>query len=332
MRHQRSKASAAAQTVAVMVAVLTNACGGDGPPTMNPPPPPPPTRTVAKASPSGDGQTGVVQTALANPLRVLVTDGGAPEAGVSVTWGGSGTAASFSPSSSITDASGIAQTTWTLPRQAGAPSASATVSGAGGSPVSFTATANPGPPAALTKLDGDDQVGGVSSAADGPLRVTVADQYGNGLSGQTVTWSVTSGTATLGQGSTTTSAAGIASNALTFGGTTGPITVTATAAGLGTVTFNAVAGVLVNVQSVNTFSPVSVTVNAGDYVVWKWTTGAVSHTVTPDPPGTEPPSSGAPQNFPASHVHQFTTPGTYDYHCEVHGAPGVGMIGTVIVQ
>ncbi len=48
---------------------------------------------------------------------------------------------------------------------------------------------------------------------------------------------------------------------------------------------------------------------------------------------TQPIRSGNP--VPGPNVYQFTfnTPGTYQYFCEIHGAPGgVGMSGTVVVQ
>jgi plastocyanin len=57
----------------------------------------------------------------------------------------------------------------------------------------------------------------------------------------------------------------------------------------------------------------------------------VQHNVVPD--GTEPASSGAPRNGPATYQYTFNTPGTYRYYCSVHGGPGgVSMSGTIIVQ
>ena len=68
---------------------------------------------------------------------------------------------------------------------------------------------------------------------------------------------------------------------------------------------------------------------AGGTVTWTWTnTGNVPHSVE---------SEGAP-NFTSSDIltgggstHQatFSTPGTYQYDCAVHGA---AMSGTIVVQ
>lgn len=96
---------------------------------------------------SGNAQAGPTSAALANPLVVLVTDSlGNPVSGATVAWSTSG--GSLSPASSITNASGLASTTWTLGATGGAQSASASVSPL--SPASFTATANL-PPAAYSK-------------------------------------------------------------------------------------------------------------------------------------------------------------------------------------
>ena len=96
--------------------------------------------TVAKsATNSGDAQAGTAGQALANPLRVSVTDGGVVQSGVTVTWA-TASGGSLSPATSTTDASGFAVTSWTLGAGGGAQTATASVSGAGGSPVTFTAT------------------------------------------------------------------------------------------------------------------------------------------------------------------------------------------------
>jgi hypothetical protein len=96
--------------------------------------------TIAMApAGSGNGQTGPPGQALPDQLRVLVTLDGEPQEKVTVTW--STTGGSVAPTSVATDAEGISATTWTLGPTAGAQIAQATLEGATGSPVSFSATA-----------------------------------------------------------------------------------------------------------------------------------------------------------------------------------------------
>jgi plastocyanin len=93
---------------------------------------------------SGDAQTGPVSEALPNDLRIVVTRDGSPQPGVTVTW--STASGSLTPTSGPTDDGGIAASTWTLGPTAGAQTAQATVAGATGSPVTFSATATGGAP------------------------------------------------------------------------------------------------------------------------------------------------------------------------------------------
>jgi len=121
------------------VAVLTGGCssdnGGD-----------PVTLSVAKtATNSGDAQTGAAGAVLPNPLRVVVSDGGILQSGVTVTWA-TASGGSLTPASGTTDASGVSAATWTLGAGGGTQTATASVSGATGSPVTFTAS----PPAIPT--------------------------------------------------------------------------------------------------------------------------------------------------------------------------------------
>jgi hypothetical protein len=99
-------------------------------------------RIEKTATASGDSQTGTVGAALPNVLRVQAIFGLAVVQGDTVTWAASGTGASVSPTKSVTDAGGIATTSWTLGRTVGAQTATATL---GGAVVTFTATATPGP-------------------------------------------------------------------------------------------------------------------------------------------------------------------------------------------
>ena len=153
-------------------------------------PPPPPALVAARAPISGNAQTGTVGQPLASPIRVLVTRDGAPEPGATVTWAATGTGASIAPPSGVTDAAGLAQATWTLPQAAGARTATAAVADASGSPVSFSATANPGPATQLNRTGGNGQSGSINVALPTPLQVTAVDQFGNGVAGVGIAWQV----------------------------------------------------------------------------------------------------------------------------------------------
>lgn len=120
--------------VALLLAFVLSACGD----STEPPPGPTPAAIMAF-----DGNNQQVQSAsvLPQPLRVRVTDGEAqPVAGITVTWSVVTGGGSVSPTSSVTDATGLAATTFTLGSHAGAQTAQAAVTGLAGSPVVFTAS------------------------------------------------------------------------------------------------------------------------------------------------------------------------------------------------
>jgi plastocyanin len=71
-----------------------------------------------------------------------------------------------------------------------------------------------------------------------------------------------------------------------------------------------------------TFTPETVTIQAGDTVVW--TNAGGIHTVTGD--GADP-FCGA--GYATTCSNTFTTAGTFPYHCVFHQS--IGMVGTVIV-
>lgn len=319
----------------VVVAALAG-CGGDNGEPNGPNNPDP--LVLAKApAPNGDGQTGTVGIVLAAEVRVRVTRGGAPEAGVTVNWTAAGTGAAATPASEATDADGIAGIAWTLPHTAGAASLTATVTGANGSPVNFTATANAAAAASLELAGGNNQTGDVDAALPAALQVRAEDEFGNPVSGVTVNWAVTAGGGSVDPATSTTAATGIASAAFTLGPDAGANTATATATGLtgSPVTFNATGEENVPTPTSDVavgndfFSPEDIVITAGTEVTWTWTnTGGTSHSVQ---------STGTP-SFTSSAILtgngqkysvQFDTPGVYTYQCAVHGA---AMSGSVTVQ
>lgn len=130
--------------VALFGALLTASCGDSTDPGQEP---------VAIALLDGDGQDGSVGTALADPLRVVVTDAeGGAVPGVAVAWAVLTGGGAITPTST-TDAAGVAEATFTLGPASGAHMASASVAGLIGSPVEFSAVASaivPPPPGEIT--------------------------------------------------------------------------------------------------------------------------------------------------------------------------------------
>jgi len=98
-----------------------------------------------------------------------------------------------------------------------------------------------GTSATIAIMSGNHQTGPVGQRLSSDLAIRVTDASGSGVRHQDVTWTVTSGSAVLGSSSTRTNPHGNTSNSLTLGSTTGPVTVTASAGSLGSVTFQATA-------------------------------------------------------------------------------------------
>lgn len=82
------------------------------------------------------------------------------------------------------------------------------------------------------------------------------------------------------------------------------------------------------------FTPYTVTITAGEMVVWNNVQGF--HNVRSDEVDDKNNplfTSGAPNTSNWTFEHTFDTAGVYRYYCEPHGAPGgLGMSGVVIVE
>lgn len=162
---------------------LALACGGTDPAA---PAAVPATLTVV----AGATQTDTVAQLLAGHLDVLVRDAdGAPVPGVVVRYAADG--GTLSSPTARTRPSGRASTSWTLPERAGTYSVTAMVDGL--APVTFRATAIPSYPSRLRPLSGDGQVGEEGKPLDEVVVVQVTDDYGNGVEGMTVGFSLAPG-------------------------------------------------------------------------------------------------------------------------------------------
>lgn len=296
-----------------------------------------PSTSIAKSgAPNGDAQTATVATALTDSIRVLVQEDGTPKAGATVAWSTT-SGGSLSPASSITDAAGLAASRWTLGQTSGGQTARATLAGATGSPITFNATGNPGAVTAFTKTGGDNQSGSTNSAFADPLSVKVADQFGNGVGSVTVDWAVQSGTVTLGGGATSvTSGAGIATKSVVGGAAVGGAVVRAST--------TSVAGTNLDFSLTVTLPPVAVAVGNFFFRSGKNTTQnpAVDTSVVGQPVrwsvsgGHTVRSLGSPSFTSSGNLSTgdtytiiFSTPGTYEYDCAIHGA--AVMNGRVVV-
>jgi plastocyanin len=220
--------------IAATLALGAGACGSE--PQTQPQGP----LAIEKApSKDGDEQTQVAGETLSSPLRVLVTRNDVAVPGSSVRW--TTDDGSFDDATTVADANGIASGVWTLSDEVGDQTAQASIQGADGSPLTFTAHA--------------------------------ITQPGGGGGGETTVVTVS-----------------------------GP--------------------------PLNQFNPSTVTITAGETVIWRWAGGAVGHNVRPDD-GNVPTGELDLFDAPHSYSYTFTEPGTYTYHCAAHGP---AMSGTVIVE
>jgi len=189
---------------------------------------------------SGDGQTTEVGTAVTSAPVVRVLDSaGNPVPGVAVVFSIASGGGSVSGSSPITDATGTAAVGgWTLGSSPGTNTLHATLEAL--TPVVFTATALPGPPTQLDKIAGDGQTANVGTPVGVAPTVRISDALGNPIAGVGVTFAVTGGAGSIAGPNPTTGADGRASlGSWTLGPNVGANSVSAAAAGLTPVTFDA---------------------------------------------------------------------------------------------
>ena len=272
--------------------------------------------------------TDTVDAIKAESLTVLVTNQTAtPVPGVMVTWGSSGGA--VSATSVATNAAGLSKVRYTYGTAAGNQTATATVTGLVGSPVTITLTATAGTAVSLAKTAGDN--GTAPPSTQVTYTVQSRDSHGNPKGGVTVDWEASTGGGSITPAQNITAANGNASAQRTLGAGTGDQTAKAIAAGLATpdtVTFTTTAAIVTTVQVANnSFTPKDITIPVNTVVTWQWQTVTSVHNVTfaATPPG-------APANIPDRSAvgtvsRTFNNAGTFNYQCTNHP----GMTGSVTV-
>lgn len=184
----------------------------------------------------------VAGTAVSPAPSVIIRDqSGNPFAGEQVTFSVLSGGGTITGASAVTSASGVAAVgEWTLGTTAGPNVLSAS---SGSLSVSFNATGIAGPTASLTVSAGDNQIAVAGSVAPITPAVLVKDANGNGKAGVTVTFAVGAGGGSVTGATATSNAAGIAAvGSWKLGAVPATNTLVATASGVPSVTFSAIAG------------------------------------------------------------------------------------------
>jgi hypothetical protein len=185
---------------------------------------------------TGNNQTAAPGTKLPQSLTVLVTDQfGNPLSGSSVTFSDNSAGGTFaSPNPVVTGANGIASQTYTLPASNSTVTIDATAAGIA-SPAVFTENSVASAATTMVITGGNNQFGTPGSQLSQSLTVLVTDQYGNPLSGESVTFSDNGAGGTFGNTNPVlTGANGVATQSYTLPASPRTITIDATAAGIST--------------------------------------------------------------------------------------------------
>ncbi|HEU4560435.1 MAG TPA: Ig-like domain-containing protein [Longimicrobium sp.] len=200
---------------------------------------------------SGDAQTDTAGDALPQKLVIRVVDAdGDPVRKQAVRFQaleGSGSAGG----GAITNGQGQAEATWTLGTKAGPQRVeAAAVDPSNGQVIAadtFTATAVPGAPTMIDRVNDQARSVAVNDTIADSLTVVLRDKYQNPVPGVTVAWAVTAGGGSVSPASVVTGANGLAKTRWIVGPTVGVQTVSATAGAL-TTTFQASVGPRVPVR------------------------------------------------------------------------------------
>jgi hypothetical protein len=179
---------------------------------------------------SGDDQSALVGTELANPLVVQVLDDQQnPIPNRPVTWVIGDGGGSVNPENTTTDAQGFANTRWTLGPVAGANSVNAVVSGVG--QATFSAIGTAGAPSASSSEVSASPTTISAGGGTSTVTVTVRDATSNPVAGASVTITASGSGNSISPASAPTNAAGVAT--FTFSSTVAEAKIiTATAGGV----------------------------------------------------------------------------------------------------
>jgi adhesin/invasin len=186
---------------------------------------------------SGGAQTATVGTTLPSPVVVQLNDAYNNRVpGVAVTFSDGGAFGTFSPTTPVnTDVMGLASVNYTLPTRVSSVTITATAASLS-LHVSEKATA--GPPQTMAYISGNKQTASTNTLLPVALAVAVRDQYGNPISGVTVTFSDGGAGGTLSSATAVTGNNGKASVTYTTPPNVGKVTITASSPPLTPVLFN----------------------------------------------------------------------------------------------
>lgn len=177
-------------------------------------------------------QSAIVGSTLQVAAKVTLDNQPAPN--VTVTWSAASGNGVPTQATSVSDANGIVTNTWRISDTARVNVL--TVAIAGSSSANFQATGLSGPAMNLVRVTKDSSA--TVSGASTLLTVRATDKGGNPVPGVSITWTATGGSLTLSQ--STTGSGGNADVVFTAGSLGAPptvYTVTAAAAGIGSVSF-----------------------------------------------------------------------------------------------
>ena len=185
---------------------------------------------AATTKTAGDAQAATVNTAVAAVPTLRVADQfGNPVESVTVTFSIGSGGGSLNGATKKTDGAGLAAVgSWTLGKVSGANTLTATAASLPA--ATFSATGDPDAADSLKLSGGDAQTDTVKATLATPYAARVADQFGNGVPGVTVTWGVSGGGSIT--PSSVTNSSGIASATRVFGTAAGPQGASASVAGL----------------------------------------------------------------------------------------------------
>ena len=191
----------------------------------------------------------------------------------------------------------------------------------------------PGPPAYLTKIQGDRQLSYFGHSLPIDYAVVVLDATGRRLPGMSVTWAVTSGGGSVDPATSITDERGVATATHTLGATETSHAVTANAAGLPEVEFTASATSPPTSAAVTigddppAFYPGHVVVQVGGTVTWTWHPGLWSEHTVVFIGGPTPLPASSPTQMSGTHSTTLTNTGLYWYASQGRSQ----MDGTVLV-